>query len=172
MTEVGHRTGPSLISLSNLRPAAQILGIQAQDFSSGQALSLLEQIAAATLPPGMGYEWTGMSCQEMQQGNEAYQVFGLALLLVYLARAAQDESWTAPAAVLLAVPIAVLGTVAVLTPLGVATNLYMQIGPVLLIALASKNAILIVESARDLRLKERREILDAAIEAARWSARG
>jgi len=143
------------------------MGIQAQDFSSGQALSLLEQIAAATLPPGMGYEWTGMSYQEKQLGNQAYYVFALALLLVYLALAAQYESWTAPAAVLLAVPIAVLGTVAVLTPLGVANNLYMQIGLVLLIALASKNAILIVEFARDLRIRERREILDAAVEAAR-----
>jgi hydrophobic/amphiphilic exporter-1 (mainly G- bacteria), HAE1 family len=94
-------------------------------------------------------------------------VFALALLLVYLALAAQYENWTAPIAVLLAVPIAVLGTVATLTPLGVANNLYMQIGLVLLIALASKNAILIVEFARDLRLNQGRETLDAAVEAAR-----
>ena len=167
MTAVSYRTGPSLISLYNLRPAAQILGAPALDFSSGQALSLLDQIATATLPPGMGYEWTGMSYQEKEQGNQAYYVFALALLLVYLALAAQYESWSAPVAVLLAVPIALLGTVAVLTPLGVANNLYMQIGLVLLIALASKNAILIVEFARDLRLNQRREILDAAVEAAR-----
>ena len=120
-----------------------------------------------TLPPGMGYEWTGMSYQEKQVGNQAYFVFALALLLVYLALAAQYESWSAPVAVLLAVPIALLGTVAVLTPLGVANNLYMQIGLVLLIALASKNAILIVEFARDLRINQRRDILDAAVEAAR-----
>jgi HAE1 family hydrophobic/amphiphilic exporter-1 len=138
MTDVGYRTGPSLISLYNLRPAAQIIGAQAQDFSSGQALALLEQIAAATLRPGMGYEWTGMSYQEKQVGNQAYHVFVLPLLLVYLALAAQYESWTAPAAVLLAAPIALFGTVAVLTPLGVATNLYMQIGLVLLIALAER----------------------------------
>ncbi len=167
MTAVSYRTGPSLISFYNLRPAAQVLGAPALNFSSGQALALLDQIATATLPPGMGYEWTGMSYQEKEQGFQAYYVFGLALLLVYLALAAQYESWTAPAAVLLAVPIALLGTVAALTPLGVANNLYMQIGLVLLIALASKNAILIVEFARDLRLNQQREILDAAVEAAR-----
>ena len=167
MIAVSYRTGPSLISLYDLRPAGQILGAPALDFSSGQALSLLEQIATATLPPGMGYEWTGMSYQEKEQGNQAYYVFALALLLVYLVLAAQYESWLAPAAVLLAVPIALLGTVAVLTPLKVANNLYMQIGLVLLIALASKNAILIVEFARDLRLNQGREILDAAVEAAR-----
>jgi HAE1 family hydrophobic/amphiphilic exporter-1 len=115
----------------------------------------------------MGYEWTGMSYQEKEVGYEAYYVFALALLLVYLALAAQYESWSAPAAVLLAVPIAWLGTVAALTPLRVANNLYMQIGLVLLIALASKNAILIVEFARDLRLKQQRDIIEAAVEAAR-----
>jgi HAE1 family hydrophobic/amphiphilic exporter-1 len=167
MTAVSYRTGPSLISLYNLRPAAQILGAPALDFSSGQALSLLDQIATATLPPGMGYEWSGMSYQEKELGYQAYFVFALALLLVYLALAGQYESWSAPAAVLLAVPIALLGTVAALTPLGVANNLYMQIGLVLLIALASKNAILIVEYARDLRINQQREILDAAVEAAR-----
>jgi HAE1 family hydrophobic/amphiphilic exporter-1 len=167
LTTVGFRTGPPLISLYDLRPAAQVLGAPALDFSSGQALALLEQIADATLPPGMGSEWTGMSYQEKAVGNQAYFVFALALLLVYLALDAQYESWTAPAAVLLAVPIALLGTVAALTPLGVANNLYMQIGLVLLIALASKNAILIVEFARDLRLRQGREILDAAVEAAR-----
>jgi HAE1 family hydrophobic/amphiphilic exporter-1 len=156
-----------LISLYNLRPAAQIIGAQAQDFGSGQALALLEQIAAATLPRGMSYEWTGMSYQEKQVANQAYDVFALALLLVYRALAAQYESWTAPAAVLLAVPIAFLGTVAALTPLGVANDLYMQIGLVLLIVLASKDAILIMEFARDRRRNQGREIPDAAVEAAR-----
>jgi hydrophobic/amphiphilic exporter-1 (mainly G- bacteria), HAE1 family len=94
-------------------------------------------------------------------------VFALALVLVYLALAAQYESWLIPVAVLLAVPIAVLGTVTALNLVGVASNLYMQIGVVLLIALAAKNAILVVEYARNLRVAEGREILDAAVEAAR-----
>ncbi|MDN5850112.1 MAG: efflux RND transporter permease subunit [Nitrococcus sp.] len=157
-------TGPSLISLYNLYPTATIQGAAAPGFSSGQALALMEQIAAQTLPPGMDYEWTAMSFQEKQVGAQAYYVFALALTLVWLVLAAQYESWTAPGAVILAVPLALLGTVATLSALGVANNLYVQIGLVLLIALGSKNAILIVEYARELAGKS---IHEAAVEAAR-----
>jgi hydrophobic/amphiphilic exporter-1 (mainly G- bacteria), HAE1 family len=167
MVEIDYQTGPALIDLYNLNPAAQVLGLQGLDFSTGQAMDLLDQIAAEVLPPGMDYQWTGISYQEQLLGNEAYYVFALALVLVYLALAAQYESWATPIAVLLAVPIAVLGTVAALKLVGVASNLYMQIGVVLLIALAAKNAILVVEFARNLRVNEGREIADAAIEAAR-----
>ncbi|MDN5869671.1 MAG: efflux RND transporter permease subunit [Nitrococcus sp.] len=162
--EVHSVTGPSLISLYNLYPTATIQGTAAPGFSSGQALALMEQIAARTLPPGMGYEWTAMSFQEKQVGAQAYYVFALALTLVWLVLAAQYESWTAPGAVTLAVPLALLGTVATLSALGVANNLYVQIGLVLLIALGSKNAILIVEYARELAGKS---IHEAAVEAAR-----
>ena len=167
MVEIGWQAGPPLINLYDLDPAAQVIGIPDLDFSTGQAMDLLAQIAADVLPPGMGFEWTGISYQENLLGAQAYFVFALALVLVYLALAAQYESWLIPVAVLLAVPIAVLGTVAALNLAGVANNLYMQIGVVLLIALAAKNAILVVEYARNLRLAERREILDAAVEAAR-----
>jgi HAE1 family hydrophobic/amphiphilic exporter-1 len=167
MVEIGWQAGPPLINLYDLNPAAQVIGIPDLDFSTGQAMDLLAQIAADVLPPGMGFEWTGISYQENLLGAQAYFVFALALVLVYLALAAQYESWLIPVAVLLAVPIAVLGTVAALNLAGVANNLYMQIGVVLLIALAAKNAILVVEYARNLRLAERREILDAAVEAAR-----
>jgi HAE1 family hydrophobic/amphiphilic exporter-1 len=159
--------GPSLISLYNLYPSATIVGAAAPGFSSGQALSIMEQIADATLPRGTGYEWTAMSYQEKIVGNQIYYVFGLALLLVYFVLAGQYESWIAPFGVILAVPLALLGTVAALTGLGLANNLYTQIGLILLIALASKNAILIVEFARDLRRHAGTAIEEAAAEAAR-----
>ncbi|MFG1423083.1 efflux RND transporter permease subunit [Roseixanthobacter liquoris] len=158
--------GAPLISLYNLYPTATIVGTNAPGFSSGQALSVMEQIASATLPPGMGFEWTAMSYQEKQVGSQMYYVFALAILLVYMVLAGQYESWIQPLSVILAVPLALLGTVGALVGLGIANNLYTQIGLVLLIALASKNAILIVEYAREKRA-EGMGIMEAAVEASR-----
>ena len=159
--------GPSVISLYNLYPAATVITATAMGFSSGQGIELLEQIAKDTLPPGSGYEWTAMSYQEKEVGNQIYLIYGLSLLLVYLVLAGQYESWIAPATVIISVPLALLGTAAALLALGVGNNLYTQIGLILLIALSSKNAILIVEFARELRIREGKDILEAAVEAAR-----
>jgi len=158
--------GPSLISLYNLHPSSTILGMSAQGYSSGQAMQLMEQIAQHTLPPRMATEWTAMSYQEKLVGNQMYIVFAMALLLVYLVLAGQYESWYRPIAVILAVPISLIGPVTALTALQIDNNLYIQIGLVLLIALSAKNAILIVDFARELRVAGK-SIEEAAVQAAR-----
>ena len=158
--------GSPLISLYNLYPSATIIGLPARGISTGQAMTLMEEIAAKTLPPGAGYEWTAMSYQEKIVGNQMFVVFGLAMLLVYLVLAGQYESWFSPLSVILSVPLALLGPVAVLNVVPLGNNLYVQIGLVLLIALSAKNAILIVEVARELR-QHGKDIVEAAIGAAR-----
>ena len=167
LADIHYEAGPALIDLYNLHPAAAVIGMPNLFFSSGQAMSLLAQIADRELPRGMGYEWTGMSYQEQLVGGQAYFVFVIALVLVFLVLAGQYENWLTPFAVIFAVPLALLGTVSVLSVLHVANNIYIQIGIVLLIALASKNAILIVEYARDLHEQQGMSLADAAVEAAR-----
>jgi hydrophobic/amphiphilic exporter-1 (mainly G- bacteria), HAE1 family len=159
--------GPPLITLYNLYPSATVIGLPATGFSSGQALRLMEEDAARTLPPGATTEWTAMSYQEKVVGNQMYFVFAMALLLVYLVLAGQYESWYAPLSILLSVPLALVGPVLVLLALRMDNNLYTQIGIILLIALSAKNAILIVDVARDRRLHENKSIIEAAVEAAR-----
>ncbi|MGX7742827.1 efflux RND transporter permease subunit [Rhodopseudomonas parapalustris] len=158
--------GPPLITLYNLYPAATLVGSPAPGFSSGEAMTLMSEAAAKSLPSSMGTAWTGMSYQEQVVGNQIYYVFAVALLLVYFVLAGQYESWLQPLAVILAVPLTLLGTVAALEWSGMPNDLYTQIGIVLLIALAAKNAILIVEYARE-KCIEGMPIAEAAVEAAR-----
>jgi HAE1 family hydrophobic/amphiphilic exporter-1 len=167
IAELRPALGAPLISLYNLYPSAAIVGSPAAGFSSGEGIALMDQIAKAILPPGTGYEWTGMAYQENVVGNQLLYVFGLAILLVYLCLAGQYESWVAPLAVILAVPLALSGPAIALSAVGLANNIYTQIGLMLLIALGAKNAILIVEVARESRLVEGKDIAHAAVEAAR-----
>jgi HAE1 family hydrophobic/amphiphilic exporter-1 len=159
--------GPSLISLYNLYPSATIIGLPATGYSSGQGMKLMEEIADKTLPRGTGYEWTAMSYQEKVVGGQIYLVFALAMLLVYLVLAGQYESWYAPISVILAVPLSLLGPMVVLTGLRIENNLYTQIGIILLIALSAKNAILIVEVALELHVRDGKPLLESAVNAAR-----
>ena len=166
LLEVKRTQGPELVTRYNLYPAANIFGSSAPGFSSGQALSVMEKLAAQTLPEEMGYEWTATSYQEKRVGYQAYFIYALSIILVYLVLAALYESWTAPAAVMLVVPVALVGVLLALVIRGYDNNLYTQVGLVLMIALASKNAILIVEFSRDLH-RGGMSVAEAAVEATR-----
>ncbi len=166
LIDVEQTVGPQTILRYNLYPTASITGSAAPGFSSGQALNLMEQLAREKLPTSMGFEWTGMSFQEKKVGSEAIFIFALAIILVFLVLSAQYESWSSPAAVIMVVPLAVLGTVIAVMMKGADNNVYTQIGITLLIALASKNAILIVEFAMAAQEKGK-SIIDAAVDAAR-----
>ncbi len=167
LAHLGPLTAPPLITLYNLYPSATIVGGPARGFSSGQAMTAMEEIAARVLPNDVTYEWSAMSYQEKVTGNQLYYVFGLSILLVYLCLAGQYESWILPLAVLAAVPLALIGPVVALTALGAANNLYTQIGLMLLIALSAKNGILIVEVAREQRMVHGKSLLESAVEASR-----
>ncbi len=171
VASLGSEVGPSLVTLYNLYPSSTIIGAPARGISSGQAIAAMEDIAKDTLPSDVGYQWTAMSYQEKLTGNQLYYLFGLSVLLVYLCLAGQYESWILPLAVLSAVPLALLGPVIALTSLGVANNLYTQIGLILMIALSAKNGILIVEMAREGRVVHGKPVLVAAVDASRMRFR-
>jgi HAE1 family hydrophobic/amphiphilic exporter-1 len=166
LIQVKRVQGTELVTRYNLYPAAAIFGAAAPGFSSGQALALMERLAAETLPDGMSYDWTSTSYQEKKVGYQAYLIYALAIALVYLVLAALYESWTSPAAVIFVVPIALVGVLLALISRSSDNNLFTQVGLVLMIALASKNAILIVEFARDLH-REGHSVTEAAVEATR-----
>ncbi len=163
--------GPEYTNRFNLFRAAEVTGSPAPGYSSDQALDALEEVAAAVLPTDMGYSWNAMSFQERAAAGSGSQVFVLALLFVFLILAAQYESWSLPLGVLLGTPIAIFGAMAglwlsgLLLP-GYQNNVFAQIGLVMLIGMAAKNAILIVEFAK-LKTEEGHSALDAALSAAR-----
>ena len=157
---------PQVITHYNLFRSAEIDGNSAPGRSSGQGIADMEALARKTLPNGMTFEWSGLSLEELESGGKASLLFGLGLIVVYLTLAAQYESFVLPFIVLLAVPVALLGAIGSQALRGLQNDVFCQIGLVMLIGLSSKNAILIVEFAEQLR-QQGLSIVEAAIEAAR-----
>jgi len=166
LLEVREQFGPTSVTRFNVYPAAKVIAQPAPQVSSGDAMNVVASMAESQLPPTMGYDWTEMSYQEDKASGSTAAVYGLAVILVYLVLAAQYESWTIPIGVCLAVPTALLGAAAGLLARGLPYDAYVQIGIVLLIGLAAKSAILIVEFAK-VRREEGRSVNEAAEDAAR-----
>ena len=163
-------SGPSRIVRYNLFPAAELQGQAAPGVSSGEAIARMEQLAEATLPPGFSYEWTGLALQEKQASGGATLVFVMAVVFVFLVLAAQYEAFTLPLAVVLIVPMCILAAMVGVNLAGLDNNILVQVGLVVLIALAAKNAILIVEFAKQAE-EEGLSRWDAAIRASQTRLR-
>ena len=165
LATVGESAGPPVITHYNLFRAVEIDGSPAPGVSSSEGISSMEELAKQNMMPGMQYEWTGLTLDEIESSGRALLIFGLGILVVYLTLSAQYESFALPFIILLAVPMAVLGALGLVALRGLSNDVYCQIGLVMLIGLSAKNSILIVEFAEQLRAKGR-TIAEAAIEAA------
>ena len=160
-----YTTGPGTIKRFNMFNSATISGEAAHGYSSGQAMDVLEQIVRRELPASVGVEWSGLSYQEKHEGGQTGTVLALAFLFVFLFLAAQYESWTVPIAVILSLPVAGIGAYLGIWICGLENNIYFQIGLVMLVGLVAKNAILIVEFAKE-EVEKGRDVVTAAITAA------
>jgi HAE1 family hydrophobic/amphiphilic exporter-1 len=165
VVEVRETVAPQIINHYNLYRSTEIIGSPAKGRSTGQAMASMEKLANENLPAGVQYEWSGLSREEVEAGSQTTIIFALGLLIVFLVLAAQYESFALPFIVLLGVPVAILGALAGQLVRGLENDVFCQVGLLMLVGLASKNAILIVEFANQLRDRGR-SILDAAREAA------
>jgi HAE1 family hydrophobic/amphiphilic exporter-1 len=170
VVNIKETASPQTISHYNLFRSAEINGASAPGYSSGQAIAAMDELAKKNLPTGFGYAWSGLSLEEIRSGGQSVLLFALGLLMVYLTLSAQYESFVLPFIILLAVPMAMLGALIAQSARGLLNDVYCQIGLVMLIGLASKNSILIVEFAEQMRAKGM-STTDAAIEAARLRLR-
>jgi HAE1 family hydrophobic/amphiphilic exporter-1 len=163
-------TGPYRVPHNNLYPSAEVQGATLPGFSTGQAIAAMERIAAEVLPDGFAFEWTELAYQEKAAGNVAIYVFIASVIFVFLFLAAQYESWLLPLAVILIVPMCILAAITGVQIAGLDNNILVQVGLIVLVGLAAKNAILIVEFARQ-REDEGEDRFQAAVDAARTRLR-
>ncbi len=160
-------TGPDILQRYSMFRTAEINGSNAPGVSTGQALEVMEEVAAKELPRGYGFQWTGVAFQEKEAGGTQGPIFGMAMIFVFLVLAAQYESWAVPFSVLLGLPIGVFGSFLAIYLVGLDNNVYVQIGIVTLMGMAAKNAILIVEFAKESHEREGMSLYDAAVHGAK-----
>lgn len=164
IVSTSYTRGPSLVPHFNGFPAAQVTGSAGAGYSSGDAIAAMEKVASEVLPEGFSFAWSGMALQEIQSGSSSMIAFGFGLLIVFLILAAQYESWSLPTSVVAAVPFGIIGALVAILLRGLENDVYFQIGMLVLVGLAAKNAILIVEFAVELH-HSGKSIIDSAIEA-------
>ena len=172
MTTIRDVAGPAIVNHYNSKPSAEVSGSTAPGVSSGQAIAMMEQISKKELPAGMGFEWTELTYQQIEAGKDLLTklVFPLAVVFVFLVLAAQYESWSLPMAIILIVPMCLLAAIAGIWLMHMDNNIFTQIGLVVLVGLASKNAILIVEFAKQLE-DEGKQVFEATVDASKQRLR-
>jgi len=167
VSQISMTTGPDILQRYNMFRTAEVNGANGPGISTGQALEVMDELSTKELPQGYGYEWTGLSFQEKQAGGTQGPIFGMAIVFVFLVLAAQYESWAVPFSVLLGLPVGVFGALLGVSMAGLENNVYVQIGIVALMGLAAKNAILIVEFAKEAHEGKGMSLAASAMEGAK-----